>query len=225
MEEAPLRLSVEFELSDAQRTKAIAKGMVRGNLEKLVLPVDPSIVKMLDPARVRVTRKGRLIILDRVERENEYDLDKEPRIYLSESGLHTDITDDLIDYIIENGKTTFDADCLSKLYELQDRAIERARKEVEEVRESIRRSREIQRKKEEARELLKDEIEAYRKRIKELEEEVSRLKDRISELEGIVESYTEFIREKELEKEFINYVKEKESEELEEEIREKYGLG
>ena len=225
VEGAPLRLSVELWLNDSQRTKALAKGMIKENLEKLVLPVDPSIVGMLDPARVRVTERGRLIILHRIGRENEYDLDKEPRVYLAEYGLDTTILRDLADYVVEHGKTVFDADCLNYVYELQNKAIERARKEVEGVRESIRRIREMERKKEEARELLREEIEAYRKTIRELEDEVSRLRRRIAELEGVVDDYAEFIKEKGLEDELIDYIREKKREEEEEEIRKRYGLG
>jgi len=221
---APTNLRVVLGLNDTQRVKALAKGMIKENLEKLVLQVDPSVVKMLDPARVRVTEGGRLIILDRIERENEHDLNKEYRVYLAEYGLITGIISDLTDYIIENGKTTFDADCLNYVYELQNKAIERVRNEIEKVRESIRRSREMERRKEEARELLKDEIEAYRKTIKELEDKVSRLRSETAELEDVIDVYVEFIKEKGLEEEFINYVKEKEREKLEEEISEKYRL-
>jgi len=223
MEGAP-RLSVELWLNDSQRTKALAKGMIEKNLEKLVLPVDPSVVRMLDPARVMVTEKGRLIILHRIGRENEYDLDKEPRVFLSEYGFDTTIIRDLVDYVIEHGKTVFDADCLSYAYKLQDEAIEKMRKEIEEVRESIRRTREMERKKEEARELLREEIEAYRKTIEELEDKVSGLERRIAELEDVVDDYAEFIKEKGLEDEFISYIREKKREEEEEEIRERYGL-
>jgi len=224
MEKAPLRLIIELWLNDVQRTKALAKGLIEKNLEKLVLPVDQSITKMLDPTRAIITERGRLVILHRVARENEYDLDKEPRIFLSEYGLETTILRDITDYIVEHGKTVFDADCLSYAYKLQDEAIERIRDEIEKERESIRKIREIERQKSEARELLREEIETYRKTIKELEDEVSRLRNKIAELNDIIEDYAEFVKEKELEDELINYIREKMREEEEEEIREKYML-
>jgi hypothetical protein len=60
-----------------------------------------------------------------------------------------------VDYIIENDKQTFDSDCISKLYELQDR-------ELEKERQSIRAQREREVKIREAREILKGELEKAR---------------------------------------------------------------
>ena len=218
------RLYVVLGLNDAQRTKALAKGMIKDNLSSLKLYLSQDVVKLLDPARVRVTEGGRLIILDQIERENEHDLSKEPRIYLAEYGLITGILSDLTDYIIDNGKTTFDADCLRYLYKLQDEAIERVRNEIEKVRESIRRSREMERRKEEARELLKKEIEEYERTIAELKEKVSNLESRLAELNDIIEDYAEFIKTQDLDDEFVSFVADKRSKDKESEIREKYML-
>jgi chaperonin cofactor prefoldin len=218
------RLKVEFGLNDQQRTKALAKGMLKEDLEKLVLPVSPEVLKLLDESRVRVYPSGLLRILDHIEREHEDEPDKEVRIYLSEYGLYTNILSDLVDFIIEKGKTVFDEECLRKVYELQDRELGKVRAEVEKRREERRRMREFEERKEEARKLLRDEIERYEKRIKELESELRKLKDRISELESVIESYAEFIKEKELEKELVDYVMGMQKGEEERKIREKFRL-
>jgi len=221
---APTNLQVVLWLNDSQRTKALAKGLISENLNRLVLPVSNDAIKLFDNSRLVVGKTGIVRIFDGIEVKNEYDLNKEPEITLSEYGRITSIVRKLVDYIIENEKRVFDADCIRCLYELQDEAIERVRKEVEEERESIRKIREIEKRREEAKEILKDLIADYEKTIAELKKKISNLETRLAELEDVVDDYAEFIKEKGLDDEFVNYIRERESEEKEEEIREKYML-
>ena len=217
-------LRVELSLDDRQRTKVVAaKGMTE-SLEKLVLPVAPEALRLLDENRVRVYPSGLLRILDHVVKEHEDELDKEFRVYMGEYGLSTSIMRELADFVIDKGKTEFDEECLQYVYKLQDEALAKARAEVEKRREEKRKYEEMERKREEARRLLSDEIERYEKRIEELESELRELKDRVSELESVIESYAGFIKEKGLEDEFVNYVMEIRRREEEGKIRKRYGL-
>jgi len=218
------RLYVVLGLNNDQRTRALAKGMIKDNLSSLKLYLSQGAIKLLCGSRLHVTDYGRVIIYDCVESRFSNDPSRETEFYLSEYGRVTPIIRYLVDYIIDNNKNMFDEDCLRYLYKLQDEALEKAREEERIRKEEERKIREMQRKKEEARELLREEIEAYRKTIKELKDEASRLKSRLAELEDVVSNYAEFVKEKELEDELINYIREKMREEEEEEIREKYML-
>jgi len=196
--------------------------MLKKVSDELVLPVDESAVKLLDPRRVYIDNFGMLRIYNRVSVEDEDDLSKEPRIYLSDYGRHVGIMSDIVDYIIDNGKTVFDEECVKVLYKLQDEALERVKEKVIEYREKLRKREEEERKREEAKEILKDLIEEYEKTINNQRNEIKRLKDEVDRLQNVVKDYVEFIKDKELVNEFINYVKSKDEEEREEEIKEKY---
>jgi len=217
-----LELKVVFRLNNVQKTKALAKGMLRENTDVLVLPVDENVVKLLDPSRVVVDDDGELRVFDCVSVENEYDLSKEPKIYLDPYGRRTDIKVMMIDYIIENGKTVFDEECIKLLYKLQDEALTKVKEEVMKTREELIKREEEKRKRAEAMEVLKDLINEYEKTVSELRNEVSRLRDEVGKLQNIIRDYVEFLRDKGLIQEFINYIKEKDEETLEEQIKEKY---
>jgi len=218
------RLYVVLGLNNDQRTRALAKGMISENLNKLVLPVSNDAVKLFDSSRLVVSETGIVRIFDGIEVKNEYDLNKEPEVTLSEYGRITSIVRKLVDYIIENEKRAFDADCIRYLYELQDDALAEKRSEVMKNREEIRRQREIEKKREEAKEILKDLIADYKKTIAELKKKISNLEARLAELEDVVGNYAEFVKEKELEDDFIDFIASREEEAKKEEIREKYML-
>jgi hypothetical protein len=217
-----LELKVVLGLNSAQKVKALAKGMLKDVSDDLVLPVDEGAVKLLDPSRVYIDNFGMLRIYDRVSVDDEDDLSKEPRIYLSDYGRHVGILSSIVDYIIDNSKTVFDEECIKVLYKLQDEALEKVKEEVMEHRENIRKREEERRKREEAKEILKDLIEEYEKTINNQRNELKKLNDEVDRLQRVIKDYAEFIKEKELVQEFINYVKSKDEEEREEEIKEKY---
>jgi chaperonin cofactor prefoldin len=218
------RLHVVLVLNNEQRTRALAKGMIKDNMSSLKLYLSQGAVKLLDHSRLYVTDYGRVVIYDCVESKFRDDPSRETEIYLSEFGEAKPIIRKLVDYIIDNNKTVFDEDCLMYLYKLQDSALEEAREEERARKEEMRRYIEMERKKDEARKLLKDEIEEYKKRIADLESEVSNLRGRIDELNDIIEDYADFVKAKELEDEFVSYVMDKEREGKEAEIRERYML-
>jgi hypothetical protein len=218
------RLHVVLRLNDQQRTKALAKGMIKDNMSSLKLYLSQGAVKLLDPSRVSVLDSGRVIIYDSIESRFRNDPSRETELYLSAYGEVKPIIIKLVDYIIDNNKTLFDEDCLKYLYKLQDEALDEAREEERIRKEEMRRYMEIERKKDEAREILKEEIEEYRKTISELRNKISNLEARLAEINDIVEDYAEFVKEKDLEDEFVSYVMDKEREGKESEIREKYML-
>lgn len=209
-------------LNPAQKVKALAKGMLKEVSDELVLPVGEGAVKLLDPRRVYIDNFGMLRIYDRVSVEDEDDLSKEPRIYLSDYGKTVGILSGIVNYIIDNGKTVFDEECVNVLYKLQDEALERVKEEVKEHRDKLRKREEEKRRREEAKEILKDLIEEYERTINNQRNEIKKLNDEVDRLQRVVKDYAEFIRDKELVQEFINYVKSKDEEEREEEIKEKY---
>jgi hypothetical protein len=217
-----LELKVVLGLNSAQKVKALAKGMLKEVSDDLVLPVDEGAVKLLDPKRVYIDNFGMLRIYDRVSVDDEDDLSKEPSIYLSDYGKHVGILSNIVDYIIDNNKTVFDEECIKVLYKLQDEALEKVKEEVMEYREKLRKREEEMRKREEAKEILKDLIEEYEKTINNQRNEIKKLYDKVDRLQRVIKDYAEFIKEKELVQEFINYVKSKDEEEREEEIKEKY---
>jgi hypothetical protein len=217
-----LELKVVLGLNSAQKVRALAKGMLKEVSDDLVLPVDESAVKLLDPKRVYIDNFGRLRIYDRVSVDDEDDLSKEPRIYLSDYGKTVGILSGIVNYIIDNGKTVFDEECVKVLYKLQDEALEKVKEEVVEHREKLRKREEEKRKREEAKEILKDLIEMYEKTINSQRDELRKLRDEVDRLQNVIKDYAEFIKDKELVQEFINYIKSKDEEEREEEIKEKY---
>jgi hypothetical protein len=223
--EAPdyrLQIVLWLDVDDAQRTKALAKGMIKDDLRRLVLHLSQGAVKLLDPSRLAVSEAGMVRIFDHIERRFRNDPD-EVEIYLSEYGEATQIMSKLADFIIDNNKTVFDEDCVRYLYRLQDEALAKVREEIEKRKEEMRRYREIEKQKSEAREILKEEIEKYEKTIERLESEIKNLKGRIDELTEVVEDYAEFVKDRDLEDEFVRYVMDKIADK-ESEIREKYML-
>jgi hypothetical protein len=217
-----LELKVMLDLNSAQKVKALSKGMLKEVSDMLVLPVDESAVKLLDPKRVYIISFGMLRIYDCVSVEGEDDLSRDPIIYLSDYGKRVGIMSGIVDYILDNNKTVFDEECVKVLYKLQDEALERVKNEVMEYREKLRKREEEKRKREEAKEILKDLIEEYEKTISNQRNEIKRLESEVDSLKNVVKDYVEFIKEKGLVQEFINYIKSKDEEEREEEIKEKY---
>ena len=211
-----------LDLNNANKIKALSKGLLKEVSDRLVLPVDESAVKLLDPQRVYIDNFGMLRIYDCVSVEGEDDLSREPRIYLSDHGKRVGIMSGIVEYILDNNKTVFDEECVKVLYKLQDEALERVKNEVMEYREKLRKREEEKRKREEAKEILKDLIEEYVKIINSQRNEIKRLESEVDRLQNVIKDYVEFIKEKELVQEFINYIKSKDEEEREEEIKEKY---
>jgi uncharacterized protein (UPF0305 family) len=217
-----VELKVVFHLNNVQKTKALARGMLKENVSKLVLPVDEKVIKYLDPVRVVVDDDGELKIFDCVRVDNEYDLSKEPKVYLSTYGNRTDINVRLVEFIIENSKTVFDEECLKKLYELQNEALMKTMDEVEKTRNELRKREEEKKKRSEAMEVLKDLIDEYEKTISELRNEVRRLGKELDKKQDIIINYVKFLRKKGLLDEFIEFVKKGEEEAHEERIKEEY---
>jgi hypothetical protein len=208
-------LKVWLPLTNEQRTKYLAK---TGRFEEqLVLDVADDVIKDLDPEHVLVDSVGRLIILDRIEEDGF-------TVKLSRMGWGTKITEQLVDYIIENNKQVFDADVLRKLYVLQDEVLtERKNKIMQEQMEKARR--------EEAKQILKDLIQRYEDEIRGLEHRISNLNDEIEKLENKrmtlrekLKDFVEFIRKQGLTDKFIEFIKEKRAEDEATKIKEEYEL-
>jgi uncharacterized lipoprotein YehR (DUF1307 family) len=208
-------LKVILPLTAEQRTKLLAR---TGKFEEqLVLDVADDVTKDLDPEHVLVDSVGRLIILDRIEEDGLI-------VRLSRMGWGTKITEQLVDYIIENNKQVFDADVLRKLYVLQDEVLtERKNKIMQEQMEIARR--------EEAKQILKDLIQKYEDEIKGLEHRIRNLNDEIEKLENKrmtlhekLKDFAEFIKEKGLTNDFVEFIRKKRSESEISQIKEEYEL-
>jgi len=207
-------LKVWLPLTAEQRTKLLAK---TGKLEEqLVLDVSEEVFKDLDPNHVLVDG-WRLIILDRIEEDGLI-------VKLSKTGWGTKITEQLVDYIIENNKQVFDADVLRKLYVLQDEVLtERKNKIMQEQMEKARR--------EEAKQILKDLLQSYEEKISRLEQSIRNLNDEIKKLEKEndklnekLKNFVEFINKQGLMNDFIEFIKEKRAEDEATKIKEEYGF-
>jgi predicted RNase H-like nuclease (RuvC/YqgF family) len=136
----------------------------------------------------------------------------------------TKITEQLVDYIIENNKQVFDAETLRYLYVLQDRVL------TEKKNEKMREQMEIARR-EEAKQILKDLLQSYEEKIARLEQNIRNLNDEIRKLENKrttlhekLKDFVEFVRSKELMNDFIEFIKEKRAEEEISQIKEEYEL-
>jgi hypothetical protein len=150
------QLYVKLPLDHTQRTKLVAKGRISPSDKHILMYLDENAVRMLNPTRVYITEHGEVVILDHIEREND-------SVRLHDFyGRKTTIIKELVDYIIENDKQTFDSDCIRKLYELQDRELEEEMRRIQEERE---RKRKIA----EAREILREEIEQLESNIRDRE--------------------------------------------------------
>jgi len=196
--------------------------VVKGNLEHVVegrdivaavLNVTREALEHIDPRRVFIDREGHLRYCNTVD-EDEISL-KYYRYTTSEIDLK------LLEFIVNSKKKEFDIECMNKLYELQNEAIEVAKKKKEQEEEERRRREEERRRKEEeiarARELLKNEIE-------ELKRKIGELRDRMYKLEEKYEMLREFIEENDLVNDFIEYVVSSENENKKKEIIEKFGF-
>jgi vacuolar-type H+-ATPase subunit I/STV1 len=215
---------VELLLSDALRTKALAKGYKElADTDKLVLPVTEDALALLDPSKVVVTG-NELEILDCVNVENEYDPDKPTIAKLDKNGYVTPIESRFAEYIIENGKRYIDAEALMTLYKIQVEELEKLKQKIEAEKERARKIRE-------ARELLKDLIEELENQIKTLEKQIASLKSEIAEkdkeiaeLQKVISDYAEFIKTKNFVSDFMAFIVDKQRKEDEDKIMEKYML-
>jgi len=196
--------------------------VVKGSLEQIteggdivaaVLNIEKEALEHIDPKRMFVDRGGYIRYCNTVD-DDEISL-KYYRYTTSEIDLK------LLEFIVNSKKKEFDIECMNKLYELQNEAIEVAKKKKEQEEEERRRREEERRRKEEeiarARELLKNEIE-------ELKRKIGELRDRMYKLEEKYEMLREFIEENDLVNDFIEYVVSSENENKKKEIIEKFGF-
>jgi len=179
-----------------------------------VLNVKKEALEHIDPCRVFVDRDGYLRYCNTVD-DDEISL----KYY---RWTTSDIDIKLLEFIVNSKKKEFDIECMNKLYELQNEAVEATKKKKEQEKEEIRRREEERKKKEEeiarARELLKNEIEELKKRIEDQ-------RNRINSLEKVKEKYEmlkKFIEENDLVNDFIEYVVSSENENKKKEIIEEY---
>jgi len=210
-------LYIELYLDKSQITEALKNGLLKKPASYIELNVSDDVIPLLDSSRLVVRSDGRIEIFDRIN-------DRNGNITLKEFGELTDIKYNLVDYIVKNRKTVFDVDCLKKLYELQDQAIENYKKRIENEKRMIE-------EKKKARELLSSEFKEMERRINELYRNNESLQNRIKELEKEIgelrEKYktlVKFINEKNLVNDFINWIKEVEEEEVEKKIIERFEL-
>ena len=213
-------MQVSLKIDQKQRTIAAAKGYgVLG--DKLTLYVSEDVYQMLDPDRVAIDSKGNLQPYFYISVWWDEDI-KEMK--LAEGGRTTKIESKLVDYILENSKKTFDADCVRKLYELQDEAYKEIREETIKYIEAKKAEAEKKRKIEEAKEILKKELKELEERIENERQKRLEREKRIEELEEMLAEMKTFIEEKNLVEEFIDYTMKKVAENERGKIREKYGF-
>lgn len=212
---------VELYLSEALRTKALAKGYKElVETDKLVLPLTEDALSLLDPSKVVVTG-NKLEILDCINAENEHDPDKPTIVKLDKNGYVTPIESRFAEYIIENGKRYIDTEALMTLYKIQVEELEKLKQKIEAEKERARKIRE-------ARELLKDLIAELENQIKTLEKKVESLRNElaekdkeIAELRKVISDYAEFIKAKNLVSDFMAFIVDKQRKEDEDEIKDK----